>query len=65
MEKVLEDGQRVKRDAPAEKYTHVSWTVGGFVAPGATVVAEFEARFGATPREQGNTAAPAAATSGR
>lgn len=65
METALVDGRRVQRPASAEKYTHVRWTVGGFVAPGATVVAEFDARFGAAPREQGNTASPAAARSGR
>jgi uncharacterized repeat protein (TIGR01451 family) len=47
MEEVVVDGQRVQRAVPAERYTHVRWTVDGSVAPGATVVAEFEARVGA------------------
>jgi hypothetical protein len=41
------DGRRVRRAVPAERYTHVRWTVEGNVAPGATVVAEFDARVGA------------------
>lgn len=57
MEEVVVDGQRVRRAVPAERYTHVRWTVDGNVAPGATVVAEFDARVGA--------GTPAPATSGR
>ncbi len=65
METVVVDGRRVQRAAAPEKYTHVRWTVGGFVAPGATVVAEFDTRFGSSSSERGSTAAPAAAPSGR
>ena len=65
MESVLVDGRRVQRAAAPEKYTHVRWTVGGFVAPGATVVAEFDTRFGSPASERGTTAPPAAAPSGR
>ncbi len=55
MEEVLVDGRRVQRPAAPERYTHVRWIVGGWVAPGATVTAEFDARL----------AAPAAGGSGR
>jgi uncharacterized repeat protein (TIGR01451 family) len=44
MEDAVENGQRVRRAVPAARYTHVRWTVEGAVAPGAAVVAEFEAR---------------------
>lgn len=57
MEDVVVDGQRVRRAVPSERYTHVRWIVDGNVAPGATVVAEFDARVGA--------GTPAPATSGR
>jgi uncharacterized repeat protein (TIGR01451 family) len=50
MEEVLVDGRRVRRPASPERYTSVRWTVDGFVAPGATVIAEFEARIGGAPR---------------
>lgn len=53
MEEVVVDGRRVQRAAPPEKYTHVRWTVGGWVAPGATVTAEFDARLAASPRGTG------------
>lgn len=65
MESVVVDGRRVQRAAAPEKYTHVRWTVGGFVAPGATVVAEFDTRFGSPAPARGTTASPAAAPSGR
>lgn len=39
------DGQRVERPAPAEMYTHVRWTIRGWVQPGAQVTAEFRARM--------------------
>jgi uncharacterized repeat protein (TIGR01451 family) len=60
METVVVDGQRVQRPAPPEKYTNVRWTVGGWVAPGATVIAEFDARVGGAPRagQQETTGAP-------
>ena len=57
MEEVVVDGRRVQRPVPAERYTHVRWIVDGNVAPGATVVAEFDARVGA--------GTPAPATRGR
>lgn len=44
MEEAEVDGRRVQRPVPAERYTHVRWTVVGGVAPGATVTAEFDAR---------------------
>lgn len=46
-EEVVVDGRRVRRAIPAERYTHVRWTVEGNVSPGATVVAEFDARVSA------------------
>ncbi|HEU0013995.1 MAG TPA: hypothetical protein VFQ45_09945 [Longimicrobium sp.] len=44
MEEATVDGRTVQRPVPAERYTHVRWTVEGRVAPGATVTAEFDAR---------------------
>ena len=60
METVMVDGQRVQRPAAAESYTNVRWTIGGAVAPGATVNAEFDARVGGAPRagQQETTGAP-------
>ena len=45
MEEVVVEGRRVRRAVAPERYTHVRWTVDGWVAPGATVTAEFDARF--------------------
>jgi uncharacterized repeat protein (TIGR01451 family) len=50
MEEVQVDGRRVRRPAPPERYTSVRWVVDGFVAPGATVLAEFDAQIGGAPR---------------
>jgi hypothetical protein len=50
MEQVIVEGRRVQRPAPPERYTNVRWIVDGFVAPGATVVAEFDAQIGGAPR---------------
>jgi len=47
MEEAVVDGRAVTRPVPAERYTHVRWTVGGALAPGATVVAEYDARVSA------------------
>lgn len=60
---VVVDGRTVRRPAPPEQYTHVRWTVDGWVAPGATVVAEFDARLGA-PAPAGAAAGPAAGNRG-
>lgn len=57
MEEVVVEGRRVRRPVSPERYTHVRWTVDGWVAPGATVTAEFDARFAGTA---GTTAAPGA-----
>lgn len=46
MEKAEVDGRSVTRPVPADRYTHVRWTVRGAVAPQATVTADFEARVG-------------------
>lgn len=45
MEDVVVEGRRVRRAVAPERYTHVRWTVDGWVAPGATVTAEFDARL--------------------
>lgn len=45
METVVVDGKQVRRPAAPERYTHVRWTVGDWVAPSAAVTAEFEARL--------------------
>lgn len=60
MTDVVVDGRTVRRPAPPEQYTHVRWTVDGWVAPGATVVAEFDARLGAPAPPAGAAAVPAA-----
>jgi uncharacterized repeat protein (TIGR01451 family) len=49
MIEVISDGQRRSVPAPPEMYTHVRWTVAGWVQPGAEVTAEFRAEL-ATPR---------------
>jgi uncharacterized repeat protein (TIGR01451 family) len=45
MESVLVDGSRVERAVAPERYTGVRWIVDGWVSPGATVTAQFEARL--------------------
>ena len=45
METVTIDGKRVERAIAAERYTSVRWIVDGWVPPGATVTAQFEARL--------------------
>jgi uncharacterized repeat protein (TIGR01451 family) len=44
METVTVDGKSVERAVSPERYSGVRWIVSGFVAPNATVTAEFEAR---------------------
>ncbi len=39
------DGREVERPAPPESYTHVRWTITGWVQPNQSVVAHFDARF--------------------
>ena len=39
------DGERVLRPAPPDMYTHIRWTVPGWVQPGAQVTAEFRAQL--------------------
>lgn len=45
METVVIDGKRVARAVAPERYTGVRWIVDGWVSPGATVTAQFEARL--------------------
>lgn len=45
MIEVMVDGKPQQRPAPAQRYTHVRWTVQGSVQPGAQVTAEFQARL--------------------
>jgi uncharacterized repeat protein (TIGR01451 family) len=45
METVMIDGKSVERAVAPERYSGVRWIVSGFVAPGATVIAEFDARI--------------------
>ena len=45
METVTIDGKRVERAIAPERYTGVRWIVDGWVSPGATVTAQFEARL--------------------
>jgi hypothetical protein len=44
-EEVTVEGRKVRRAVAPERYTHVRWTVGGTVAPGATLTAEFDTRL--------------------
>jgi len=46
---VVADGKPVQKPAPAERYTHVRWTVVGSLARGAQVTVEFHARVSAAP----------------
>lgn len=39
------DGARVMRPAPADMYTHIRWTIEGWLQPGARATAEFKARL--------------------
>jgi uncharacterized repeat protein (TIGR01451 family) len=45
METVTIDGKRIERAVAPERYTGVRWIVDGWVSPGATVTAQFEARL--------------------
>jgi uncharacterized repeat protein (TIGR01451 family) len=47
MEEVVIEGKRVKRPIDPTRYTHVRWTVDGWLAPEAAVVAEYSARLAA------------------
>jgi uncharacterized repeat protein (TIGR01451 family) len=58
-EEVTIEGRKVRRPVASERYTHVRWTVGGTVAPGAAVTAEYDARLPAGARS--STAASSAA----
>jgi uncharacterized repeat protein (TIGR01451 family) len=40
---VMEGSKRVEKPAPREMYSHIRWTVESPLAPGAQVMAEFEA----------------------
>jgi uncharacterized repeat protein (TIGR01451 family) len=39
------NGEKVRRPAPAESYTHVRWSVRGWIRPKAQVTAEFNAQL--------------------
>lgn len=58
METVMVDGRSVERAIAPERYTGVRWIVDGWVTPGATVTAEFEARL---PARTAGSAPPAPA----
>jgi hypothetical protein len=45
METVTIDGKAVQRAIAPERFTGVRWVVNGWVSPGATVTAQFEARL--------------------
>jgi len=45
MIEVVENGERRNVPAPARMYTHVRWTVDGWVQPGGQVTAEFRAEL--------------------
>lgn len=70
VEVMVIDGRRTERPAAAARYTHVRWTVAGWVQPGTTVTAAFEARVGdAAAKSDSATStrasSPAQAPSGR
>ncbi len=50
METVTVDGKAVTRPVAPERYTHVRWTLAGWVQPGATVTAAYEARLAGATR---------------
>ena len=58
METVTVDGKPIERAIVPERYTGVRWIVDGWVSPGATVTAQFEARLAS------RAAAPAPASPG-
>lgn len=45
VETVTVDGREVTRSVAADRYTHVRWTLAGWVQPGATVTAAYDARL--------------------
>lgn len=45
MIEVVENGERRSVPAPSQMYTHVRWTLAGWVQPGAQVTAEFRAEL--------------------
>ena len=48
---VVIDGERVERSAPTDAYTHIRWTVTGWVAEEESVSAEFHAVASDLPRQ--------------
>jgi uncharacterized repeat protein (TIGR01451 family) len=42
---VIVNGERVRRPAPADRYTHVRWSAQGWVRPQASVTAEFRVQL--------------------
>jgi uncharacterized repeat protein (TIGR01451 family) len=59
MEMVMVDGKSVQRAVAPERYSGVRWIVSGFVASGATVTAEFEARVASRAASPAAVVAPA------
>lgn len=45
MIEVVVDGERTRRPAPPESYTHIRWTISGWVRPEALVKAAYRARL--------------------
>lgn len=60
METVTIDGKPVERAIAPERYTGVRWIVDGWVTPGATVTAQFEARLAIRSTARPAASAPAA-----
>ncbi len=60
------EGEVVTRPAPPESYTHIRWTVSGWLAPAAQVTAEFRARLAGDQGEanESGEAGTSAAASG-
>ena len=50
VEQVVVDGVATERPVPADRYTHVRWTVRGVVAPRDRIVAEFDTQLAGPTR---------------
>jgi len=63
MIEVVVDGERTRRPAPPESYTHVRWTISGWVMPEARVKAAYRARLpGSADSEEQALGGPNATT---
>ena len=56
MAETVVDGQTVLRPAPSETYTHIRWTLSGWLQPQAAVTAEYRARLPGDRGDEQDTA---------